>query len=316
MPRRRRGADHGVMFTTTTHHPSQPSPTSTKEERGRLWRSLWAAIGAAVAVSLGAGGFSGLVNAASSAPSDIVSITPVRVLDTRDPNNVGLAGPFVSATGQDLTVTGNIPTANGPQQVVPPGATSVLLNVTVVNATADGFITVRPTDAPGAPSTSNLNFKSGEISPNAVVVQVPTAGGDAGKIEITYDAFGAAGPSADVLVDVMGYTVAAPVAAPRTLFAVVDQNGALSRSTPGLVTTSQLVPFVPGGRYTVTFDRDISACAYQATVGRPGSNNGSFPFGVAGVANNLDNPANSVIVVVKDLTGAAAERAFHLTVTC
>lgn len=295
---------------------THPSPTSTKEERGRLWRSRWAAIGAAVAVSLGAGGFVGLVNAASSAPSDIVSITPVRVLDTRDPNNIGLAGPFVSATGQDLTVTGNIATANGPQQVVPPGATSVLLNVTVVNATADGFITVRPADAPGAPSTSNLNFKAGEITPNAVVVQVPTAGGDAGKIEITYDAFGAAGPSADVLVDVMGYTVAAPVAAPRTLFAVVDQNGALSRSTPALVTTSQLIPFVPGGRYTVTFDRDISACAYQATVGRPGSNNGSFPFGVAGVANNLDNPANSVIVVVKDLTGAAAERAFHLTVTC
>jgi len=181
-----------------------------------------------------------------------VSITPVRVLDTRDPNNVGLAGPFVSATGQDLTVTGKIATANGPQQVVPPGATSVLLNVTVVNATADGFITVRPADAPGAPSTSNLNFKAGEVTPNAVVVQVPTVGGDAGKIEITYDAFGAAGPSAD---------------------AVVDQNGALSRSTPGLVTTSQLIPFVPGGRY-------------------------------------------SVIVVVKDLTGAAAERGFHLTVTC
>jgi len=175
------------MFTTT-HHPSQPSSTSTKDERGRLWRSRWAAIGATVAVSLGAGGFVGLVDAASSAPSDIVSITPVRVLDTRDPNNVGLAGPFVSATGQDLTVTGNIPTANGPQQVVPPGATSVLPNVTVVNATTDGFITVRPADAPGAPSTSILDFKAGAIT-----------------------------PSADVLVDVMGYTVAAPVAAPRTL---------------------------------------------------------------------------------------------------
>ena len=174
---------------------------------------------------------------------------------------------------------------------------------------------MRLADTAGVPSTSNLDFEAGEIAPIAVVVQVPTAGGDVGKIEITYDAFGATGPSADVLVDVMGYTVAAPVAAPRTLFAEVDQNGALSRATPGLVTTSQLIRFVPGGRYTVTFDRDISACAHPATVGRRGWNNGSFPFGVAGAANN-DNPANRVIVVVKDLSGAAAERAFHLTVTC
>jgi len=48
------------MFTTT-HHPS------------------------AVAAPIGA---VGLFNAAPSAPSDVVSITPVRVPDTRDPNNV------------------------------------------------------------------------------------------------------------------------------------------------------------------------------------------------------------------------------------
>lgn len=88
----------------------------------------------AVAAQIGAGGFVGLFDAAPSAPSDVVSITPVRVPDIRDPNNVGLAGPFVSAIGQDQIVTGNIATADGPQQVVPPGATSVLLNVTVVNA--------------------------------------------------------------------------------------------------------------------------------------------------------------------------------------
>ena len=266
-------------------------------------------------MTIGAGGFIGLANAASSAPSDIVSITPVRILDTRDAANLGLAGPFVSASGQDLQVTGMVPAAGGNQLVVPDGATSVLLNVTSVGSTANGFISVRPADAPGAPTTSNLNFKAGNTTPNAVTVQLPTTGPDAGKIEITYDAQGVAGPTTDVLVDVMGYTTAAPTPPPRALFAVVDQNGSLSRSTPDAVTTSQLLPTVPNGKYVVTFDRDISACAYQVTVGRPGVNVGPQP-GYAVVANYQDSPTDSVIVFVKDQDGVGAERGFHLTVTC
>jgi len=71
--------------------------------RRHLWRSRWAAIGAAVAVTFGGGGLF-VVNAASGAPSSVVSIDPVRILDTR--TDVGLAGPFVSAVSQKLQVTG------------------------------------------------------------------------------------------------------------------------------------------------------------------------------------------------------------------
>ena len=60
----------------------------------RGWRSRWAPIGAAVAVSMGAGGFL-IAEAASSPESDMVLIDPVRILDTRDPVSVGLPGPFV-----------------------------------------------------------------------------------------------------------------------------------------------------------------------------------------------------------------------------
>ncbi|MEP4650432.1 MAG: hypothetical protein ABJ314_09635 [Ilumatobacter sp.] len=303
------------METTSPSPSSNTVATARRSDRGHLWRSRWAAIGAAAAVTIGAGGFIGLANAASSVPSDIVSITPVRVLDTRAAANLGLSGPFVSATGQDLKVTGVIPTAGGAQQVVPDGATSVLLNVTSVGSTAGGFISVRPADAPGAPSTSNLNFTAGSTTPNAVTVQIPTAGPDAGKIEITYSAQGVAGPTTEVLVDVVGYTTAAPTPPPRALFAVVDQNGSVSRSTPGAVTSSELLAGVPDGRYAVTFDRDISACAYQATVGRPGVNVGP-QSGIALVANWTESPTDSVIVFVKDLAGAGVERGFHLTVTC
>jgi hypothetical protein len=181
---------------------------SASERRGRMWRSRWAAIGAAVAVTVGAGGVVRLVGAASSDPSSFVAITPVRVLDTRDPNNVGLAGPFVSAVSQDLIITGTINTTIGDLTVVPVGATAVSMNVTVVSPSADGFLSVRPADAPGAPTTSSLNFTAGDIVPNAVDVQLPVAGADAGRIEITYDAFGSAGPVTDVLIDVVGYFVA------------------------------------------------------------------------------------------------------------
>ena len=139
------------------------------------------------------------VNAASGAPSSVVTIDPVRILDTRDPVNIGLPGPFVSAVSQKLQVTG---------AAVPAGATGVLLNVTVVGPSAAGFVSVRPGDAAGSPSTSSLNFKANDLIPNSVQVGLPTGGVTAGQIDITYDAFGQAGPTTDVLIDVVGYLVA------------------------------------------------------------------------------------------------------------
>ena len=138
-----------------------------------------------------------------------MTVTPERILDTRDPNNVGLNGPFVSAVSQQLQVTGSIPTATGTKTVVPAGATGVLLNVTPVGATADGFISIRPGDATGAATTSSLNFTTGDILPNAVQVGVPTAGANAGQIDITFDAYGVAGPTTDILIDIVGYTTSA-----------------------------------------------------------------------------------------------------------
>ena len=160
-----------------------------------LWRSRWAAIGAAVAVTLGGGGLV-VVNAASSPASSVVTIDPVRILDTR--TNVGLSGPFVSPAPRKLQVTG---------AVVPAGATGVLLNATVVNPSAAGFLSIRPGDATGAPSTSSLNFNGDDIVPNSVQVGLPTSGPNAGQIDITYDAYGVRGQVTEVLIDVVGYMV-------------------------------------------------------------------------------------------------------------
>lgn len=88
-----------------------------------VWRSRWAALGAAVAVSIGGGGFFLASAAPGPSESTIVSVTPTRVLDTRDPLNVGLAGPFVSPVSQKLQITGSVQTTGGAATVVPPGAT-------------------------------------------------------------------------------------------------------------------------------------------------------------------------------------------------
>ena len=217
---------------TTTTIPNEP--------RRRLWRSRWAAIGAAVAITFGGGGLF-VANAASSPPSSVVTIDPVRILDTRDPVNVGLPGPFLSAVSQKLQVTGPVPTTTGTQTPVPDGSTGVLLNVTVVNPSADGFLSVRPGDATGAPTTSSLNFNAGDIVPNSVQVGLPTAGANAGQIDITYDAFGQAGPTTEVLIDVVGYTTEG-AAGPAGPTGATGPAGPSTELPPvGQFTTTQIV---------------------------------------------------------------------------
>lgn len=163
-------------------------------------RTRWAAIGAAVAITLGGGGV-GIVSATMSSGDKpvFVSIEPTRILDTR--NNVGLTGRFADAVPRDLQVTGSVPVAGGgARTVVPAGATGVALNVTVVNTSSDGFLSVRPSGATGEPLTSNVNFVSGQIVPNAVNVDLPANG----RVQIWFEAWTNGGTS-DVLVDVVGY---------------------------------------------------------------------------------------------------------------
>jgi hypothetical protein len=225
-------------------------------DRRGLWRSRWAAIGAAVVVALGGGGLF-VANAASSSPSAVVTIDPVRILDTR--TDVGLPGPFVSAVSQKLQVTGG---------AVPSGATGVLLNVTVVNPSAAGFLSVRPGDATGAPSTSSLNFLAGDIVPNSVQVGLPTSGPNAGQIDITYDAYGQAGPISEVLIDVVGYTTTvdaytkaqtdAALAGKASATDVYTKNDAdnrfLEQNQPIVITDTAGAWRMPSGSTPVTFD--------------------------------------------------------------
>ena len=152
-----------------------------------LMRSRWAAIGAAVAVSLGAGGLAIANAATSAAPTLFHSLSPVRVFDTRTGTG-GVPVAKVTAGGTlDVVVRG----VNG----VPADATAVALNVTVVDGTAASFLTVWPTGDP-RPLASSLNWTNGDATPNSVTVPIGTAG----KVSF----FNNAG-TVNVLADVAGY---------------------------------------------------------------------------------------------------------------
>ena len=57
-----------------------------------------------------------------------------------------------------------------------PGASEgVLLNTTIVNPSASGFLTVYPCGS-AVPNASSLNFRPGQIVPNLVDAKVGTGG--------------------------------------------------------------------------------------------------------------------------------------------
>ena len=74
------------------------------------------------------------------------------------------------------------------------GASAVVLNVTVTDPLASGFVTVWPCGAP-LPTASNVNFVAGQTVANAVVSQV----GVGGAVCVSSNT------GVDLVVDVQGY---------------------------------------------------------------------------------------------------------------
>lgn len=162
-----------------------------------LVRSRWAAIGAAVAVTLGGGGLIGVSASNGVGQSSYSPVTPVRILDTRGEGKVGALDVSGSGDPRQLKVTGTIQTVSeGSQTVVPVGATAVSLNVTAVATETNnygGFLTVYPCGT--RPDASHMNFGSGETLANAVTVPISDAG------NICFYVYG----KAHLLADVVGF---------------------------------------------------------------------------------------------------------------
>ena len=124
-----------------------------------------------------------------STAGEFNALVPARITDTRAGSGQANAGSTLAAgTTLNIQVTG----AGG---VPATGVSAVVLNVTAVDQTANGFFTVFPTGT-ALPLASNLNWTPGDTVPNRVIVPVGTGG----KVSV-YNGLG----SADAIVDVNGY---------------------------------------------------------------------------------------------------------------
>ena len=157
-----------------------------------LLRTRWAAIGAAVAISLGAGGI-GIVSATVSSGDRtvFVPITPCRIMDTRPAFAVG---PKTSPLGPEEVYTVDARGTRG-RCTLPNDASGLVLNVTATDATMVTFLAIWGDGA--RPNSSALNPSPGQPpTPNAVTSDLTNTG--------QFKIFNKQG-NVNVFVDVVGY---------------------------------------------------------------------------------------------------------------
>ena len=125
-----------------------------------------------------------------------VAIDPARCADTRPTAEGGNTydGQFLGHGRLDPGETYPVTVAG--RCNIPDGAIATYANVTAVNPSAAGFLTVWPCDQP-RPGTSNVNYGPGAIQPNSVVSMISLDGN--GQICVYSSA------ETHVIVDVNGY---------------------------------------------------------------------------------------------------------------
>jgi hypothetical protein len=115
---------------------------------------------------------------------------PLRVLDTRDPALApsGVVGPLPAGGELAFQVAG--------YDSVPPGASSVVLNITATNTAADGYVAAYPCGSPSL--VSNVNYRAGQVAAaNLAVVKLPPDG------RVCFTTFA----TTDLVVDLAGWYV-------------------------------------------------------------------------------------------------------------
>lgn len=118
------------------------------------------------------------------------TVTPCRVLDTREPDGLW-GGPALSA-GMPRTFT------VGGRCLIPSGAKSISANVTVTQPSAGGYLTVYAGGTP-VPGTSTINFSAEQTRANNALVLL----GGSGTVSVVSGQ--PAGNTVHFILDVNGY---------------------------------------------------------------------------------------------------------------
>jgi len=150
-------------------------------------------------------GFVLAFTAYSQTPSDLVNVTPCRVVDTRDSARGDLGAPYLTGDiSRDFPI---LESACG----IPATASAYALNITVVPHNGLGYLTVWPAGT-DRPQVSTLNSPDGSIIANAAIVPA----GANGAISVY------ASQDTDVVIDINGYF--APAATPVTADQITQIN--------------------------------------------------------------------------------------------
>jgi hypothetical protein len=183
---------------------------------------------------------------------------PLRVLDSRV--GTGLAGPFAHAVPRELVVaTGT----NG----IPTDAVAVTANLTVVNQTTGGFVSVTPTEPALPLGTSNINFPKGDTRANGLTAKL-----DGGNLWLTFMGAGTTART-HLLLDVTGYYLAAGdglLFFPLNPSRIMDSR--INRGVTGKFSTNVAKTLDTDGHYGVP--EGAQAVAGNLTV--TGQNSGGF----------------------------------------
>jgi hypothetical protein len=107
-------------------------------------------------------------------------LNPTRILDTRNGSPIGPNSSINLAVGGSFGV--------------PAQASSIVVNATVTQGTAQSFLTIYPVGTT-RPLASNLNWVAGQTIPNLVTVKLGTGGGisiynAAGTVHVVLDLAG------------------------------------------------------------------------------------------------------------------------------
>ena len=129
--------------------------------------------------------------------SSFTAITPCRAFDTRTGHGSCTSAPATAKApvGAGGTLAVKLTGVAG----IPSTATSVVLNVTAVNATSPTYVTVYPAGAT-RPLASDLNVTGAKATPNLVIVPVGAGGvvdfyNNAGKVDLLADVSGYFSPT-------------------------------------------------------------------------------------------------------------------------
>ena len=217
----------------------------------------------------------------STAPTDIPMLSsPVRLADTRS-----TGGPIATGTSRCFQVAG----VGG----IPPNAAAVILNVTAVGYSTNGWLTAYPSGQ-AMPATSTANFDSSEYAiANNTIMPV----GNGGQVCVAVGTVNSAPGSSQVVLDAMGYLNSNALAQLPMLTS--PQRIADTRSSTGPIGTGSSTCFnvagtagIPSNATGVVvnvtgvgYDKDGWLTAYPAGQQVPATSTVNFDLSEYAIAN-------------------------------